>query len=71
MVLRQVHNNIHIEGVSRENEKYNIGLDIGTTSVGWSVVETDNQKVMRKGNKALWGVRLFEEANPAASKKKF
>lgn len=35
-------------------KNYNIGLDIGTTSVGWAVVETDNQKVMRKGNKALW-----------------
>lgn len=43
-------------------KEYNIGLDIGTTSVGWSVVETGNQKIMRKGNKALWGVRLFEEA---------
>ena len=30
-------------------KEYNIGLDIGTTSVGWSIVEIDNQKVMRKG----------------------
>ena len=50
-------------------KEYNIGLDIGTTSVGWSVVETDNQKVMRKGNKALWGVRLFEEATTAESRR--
>lgn len=46
-------------------KEYNIGLDIGTTSVGWSVVEANNQKVMRKGNKALWGVRLFDEATTA------
>lgn len=52
-------------------KNYNIGLDIGTTSVGWAVVETDNQKVMRKGNKALWGVRLFDEANPAAQRRNF
>ncbi len=52
-------------------KNYNIGLDIGTTSVGWAVVETDNQKVMRKGNKALWGVRLFEKANPAAQRRNF
>ena len=40
-------------------KKYNIGLDIGTTSVGWAVVEDGTQKIMRKGKKALWGVRLF------------
>lgn len=50
-------------------KNYNIGLDIGTTSVGWTVVETDNQKVMRKGNKALWGVRLFEDAKTAESRR--
>ncbi len=50
-------------------KEYNIGLDIGTTSVGWSVVEANNQKVMRKGNKALWGVRLFEEATTAETRR--
>lgn len=50
-------------------KNYNIGLDIGTTSVGWAVVETDNQKVMRKGNKALWGVRLFEPAETAEKRR--
>ncbi len=53
------------------NKKYNIGLDIGTTSVGWAVVEDGNQKIMRKGNKALWGVRLFEEASTAADRRGF
>lgn len=48
-----------------KRKKYNIGLDIGTTSVGWAVVETDTQEIMRKGNKSLWGVRLFEEASTA------
>lgn len=47
-------------------KQYNIGLDIGTTSVGWAVVEADTQKIIRKGKgkarKSLWGVRLFEEA---------
>ena len=52
-------------------KKYNIGLDIGTTSVGWAVVEDGNQKIMRKGNKALWGVRLFEEASTAAERRSF
>ena len=43
-------------------KKYNIGLDIGTESVGWAVVEADTQKLMKKGNNKLWGVRLFESA---------
>lgn len=51
-------------------KNYNIGLDIGTTSVGWSVVECDNQKVMRKGNKKLWGVRLFDIATTAEDRRK-
>lgn len=53
------------------NKKYNIGLDIGTTSVGWAVVESENQKIVRKGNKALWGVRLFEEATKAEGRRNF
>ena len=52
-------------------KKYNIGLDIGTTSVGWAVVECDKQKIMRKGNRQLWGVRLFEEANTAEARRLF
>lgn len=52
-------------------KKYNIGLDIGTNSVGWAVVESEKQKVLRKGNKKLWGVRLFEEAVSASSRRNF
>lgn len=50
-------------------KQYNIGLDIGTTSVGWAVVEADNQKIIRKGNKALWGVRLFDPATTAEARR--
>lgn len=52
-------------------KKYNIGLDIGTNSVGWAVVESEKQKVLRKGNKKLWGVRLFDEAVSASSRRNF
>lgn len=51
--------------------EYNIGLDIGTTSVGWAVVETNNQKIMKKGGKRLWGVRLFDEAKTAAERRSY
>lgn len=54
-------------------KKYNIGLDIGTTSVGWAVVEADTQKIIRKGKgknrKALWGVRLFGKATTAEERR--
>ena len=52
-------------------KEYNIGLDIGTTSVGWAVVLKDSFKVMHKGSKALWGVRLFEKAQPANERRTF
>lgn len=48
---------------------YNIGLDIGTTSVGWAVINPQTFKIMRKGNKYLWGVRLFEEAVTAEARR--
>ena len=51
--------------------KYNLGLDIGTTSVGWAVVDAESHNVIRKGNKALWGVRLFDEADAADKRRQF
>lgn len=45
-----------------KNKDYTIGLDIGTSSVGWAVIDNGNWKLIRKGRKNLWGVRLFEEA---------
>ncbi len=58
----------------KENtKKYNIGLDIGTHSVGWAIVEPETQKIIRKGagNKriSLWGVRLFDEATRAEERR--
>ena len=58
-------------GKSMINKKeYNIGLDIGTTSVGWSVVEANNQKIMRKGNKQLWGCKIIWRGKYSIRKKK-
>ena len=53
----------------RNNKNYNIGLDIGTNSVGWAIVEENNQKIFKKGGKALWGVRLFDEAVSAEDRR--
>lgn len=49
---------------------YFIGLDIGTDSVGWAL--TDPQyRILKANQKALWGVRLFDAADPAADRRAF
>ena len=47
---------------------YFLGLDIGTDSVGWAVTDPD-YKVQKCNGKALWGVRLFEPAQPAEERR--
>ena len=47
---------------------YYIGLDMGTSSVGWAVTTPDYQLVRRKG-KDMWGVRLFKEAETSAGRR--
>ena len=51
-------------------DKYSIGLDIGTGSVGWAV--TDEQgKLLHFNKKPTWGSRLFDSANTASITRKF
>lgn len=49
-------------------KEYYLGLDLGTSSVGWAV--TDNKyNLLRKKGKDLWGVRLFDEAETAEGRR--
>ncbi|MCQ2530711.1 MAG: type II CRISPR RNA-guided endonuclease Cas9 [Lachnospiraceae bacterium] len=51
-----------------DKQKYYLGLDMGTSSVGWAV--TDGQyNILRKKGKDLWGVREFEEAKTAVERR--
>lgn len=50
--------------------RYYLGLDMGTSSVGWAVTDENYQLLRRKG-KDLWGVRLFPEAQTAAGRRSF
>lgn len=43
---------------------YYLGLDMGTSSVGWAVTDI-HYKLLRAKGKDLWGVRLFDEAETA------
>ncbi len=49
-------------------KKYLLGLDLGTDSVGWCVTD-ENDQIVKKGGKSLWGARLFEEAQPASDRR--
>ena len=48
--------------------KYYLGLDMGTSSLGWAVTDQEYHLVRAKG-KDLWGVRLFPEAESAAGRR--
>lgn len=39
-------------------EKYYLGLDIGTNSVGWAVTDP-SYRLERFHKKDMWGIRLF------------
>ena len=45
-------------------QKFYVGLDMGTASVGWAVTD-DKYNIIKRHGKALWGVRLFKTANTA------
>lgn len=49
-------------------QNYYLGLDMGTSSLGWAVTDEKYQLLRRKG-KDLWGVRLFSEAETAADRR--
>ncbi|MBR2041484.1 MAG: type II CRISPR RNA-guided endonuclease Cas9 [Oscillospiraceae bacterium] len=51
-----------------KKENYYIGLDIGTESVGWAVSDEEYHIPKFKGN-AMWGIRLFDEAQDASARR--
>lgn len=50
--------------------KWYLGLDIGTSSVGWVATDTA-YNIINKNNKRLIGVELFQEANTAEERRLF
>ncbi len=53
-----------------EEKKLRLGLDIGTNSVGYALLD-DNNKIVRKNGHSFWGVRMFEESSDAKSRRSF
>lgn len=52
----------------KKSDNYNIGLDIGTSSVGWAVTDDQYQLFSLKKKNAL-GVRLFDGGNTAEERR--
>lgn len=52
----------------KNKEPYNIGLDIGTSSIGWSVMNDDFALMRVKGKMGI-GVRLYSEGQSAADRR--
>lgn len=53
-----------VKHLMENNKKYYVGLDIGTSSVGFCATD-ENYNVINKNNHDLWGVVLFDEAQTA------
>ena len=53
-----------------KNEKYFVGLDIGTDSVGYAVTDID-YKLMKFKGEPMWGVTLFDAADDKAERRGF
>lgn len=49
-------------------KKLRLGLDIGTNSVGYALLD-ENNKIIKKNDHAFWGVRLFDEAHTAKDRR--
>ncbi len=55
---------------NRGKIKYYIGVDIGTNSVGWAVID-ENGYLLNKGKHYLWGSRLFDQAQTAQNRRNY
>lgn len=51
-----------------DKREYFLGLDMGTSSVGWAVTDEKYQLLKVKG-KDLWGIREFDEAQTAVDRR--
>ena len=51
-----------------EKKDYYLGLDMGTSSVGWAVTDTQ-YRLLRKKGKDMWGIREFEPAESATERR--
>lgn len=53
-----------MEKTKKSLKKLRLGLDIGTNSIGWALLD-ENNKLIKKNKHTFWGVRMFDEASTA------
>ena len=56
--------------MSKINKNYTLGLDLGTGSVGYAVINND-YKVVKVNGKHAWGSVLFDNAQTAEKRRMF
>ena len=54
--------------MGKSDQRYFLGLDMGTSSVGWAVTDPEYHLLRAKG-KDMWGIREFEEAQGAVDRR--
>lgn len=54
--------------MAKKNEKYSVGVDLGTASVGWAVVNNDYHIIKYRGRN-MYGARLFEKGDTAQERR--
>ena len=55
---------------NQKNHDYFVGLDIGTNSIGYAATDK-NYQLLKYQQHPVWGVHLFESANPAADRRPY
>lgn len=53
---------------AKEIGNYHIGIDVGTSSAGWAVMN-DEYSIIRHNGKRMWGVNLFDSGQDAQSRR--
>ena len=66
----QIKNIILWGGMSRMNEDYYVGLDIGTNSIGYAVTDRYFNLLKYKGE-PMWGSHVFEEGKQCAERRAY
>ncbi|MDR3293703.1 MAG: type II CRISPR RNA-guided endonuclease Cas9 [Clostridiales bacterium] len=67
---KQIYNQTKKCVMSEKGDKFYIGLDIGTDSVGFAATDGE-YTVLKKRGAHLWGARLFDAAKTAAERRVF
>ncbi|MGI6617079.1 MAG: type II CRISPR RNA-guided endonuclease Cas9 [Saccharofermentanales bacterium] len=63
-------NLLNSEKKEETRRPYYLGLDMGTSSLGFAVTDR-HYNVIRKRGRHLWGIRLFEEAKTSATTRQY